>query len=807
MGARSPGGPKIDQFRTVFPPLLIALQRHLSLIHDLVSSVASGEAVDTIDSEYWDWHRRSAGGLSHELRDPELRRSWDELERVHGELLVVAESCLAAVRAADGALARRCLDQVFEYSNRLIELIVGGSLLELTLAFTAREKVLSERYEREFLEAAEIGRFALDLPTRTIVSADANFARFFSIELGSVIGSDIRRLLDERAFQELVVGTESGTTTRVLTGAGDITGPALEIVGYREPDGDRNILHGFAVNATAAVHDAQQRRLLSAAIDCSDQVVVITNARQEIVYVNPAFSRLTGYSREEAAGRNPRFLQGPETGSDERDRLREAISQGRQGQEELVNYRKNGTTYWVELSVVPVRDDRNVLTHWIAIERDISDRKAQEREIERLAMEDHLTGLLNRRAAEARLAVEWSRARRDRNPFAVALVDADRFKLVNDQYGHHVGDQVLMHLSRTLERNLRGGDWIARWGGEEFLMCLHGLDAHGAVNAGERARNFVKSNPVRVAMGTLPVTVSIGIALYTNEAESIDQLVAEADSLLYEAKHSGRDKVLVAGSGGGVRTGLIWEGSQLQSALHDSRVVPAFQSIVNLQTGDLVAEEALARIRTREDAIIQAQRFINAAEALHLVNAIDRTITRSALERTAQAVEGDAPLEAYFINLSAQSLSDHELVTALCDQATAFRMIGRGANPMVIEITERQTADMATLRAHLAPLMEAGFRLALDDFGSGYSSFRYLAELPVHFLKLEGWMVRGLVSDPKTRQLVETIVATARTFGLKTIAECVEDGATAQVLCDVGVDWAQGHYFGRPRLASGQEID
>ena len=144
---------------------------------------------------------------------------------------------------------------------------------------------------------------------------------------------------------------------------------------------------------------------------------------------------------------------------------------------------------------------------------------------------------------------------------------------------------------------------------------------------------------------------------------------------------------------------------------------------------------------------------------------------------------------------------------ALRDQALAFRMIGGGVNPMVIEITERQTADMATLLGHLEPLLAAGFRLALDDFGSGYSSFRYLAELPVHFLKLEGWMVQSLVTQRRVRQLVETIVSTARTFGLKTVAECVENGDTAQVLCDIGVDWAQGHYFGRPRLASGQSVD
>lgn len=771
-------------------------------------SVVTGEvAADVLDSAYWDWARSEAGGLAATLPDPDLKRAWEELGRVHGEFLIIAESCLAAVREGDEALSQECLDQVFERSGRLVELIVSGTLGELGQAFTRRERALSDRYERELLEAAEISRFTVRLSDHRLLSADDSFARLFGKTPDEMVGDDIREVLDAEAYAELVSGMLPSSTTRVIINGPGGTAPSLEIVCFREGGADAGVLHGFAVNATAAVQDAQQRRLLFAAIDCSDQVVLVTNARQEIVYVNPAFTRLTGYPRETVIGRNPRFLQGQDTSPEARDALRECIARGVQGQQELINYRKDGSSYWVELSVVPVRDERGVLTHWIAVERDVSDRKAQEREIERLAMEDHLTGLLNRRAAEARLEMEWSRARREKSSFAIALVDADHFKLVNDQYGHHIGDQVLVHLARVLEGNLRGGDWIARWGGEEFLLCLHGLDAAGAVNAGERARRTVKTRPVPVAVGSLPVTVSIGIVLYSPQADSVEQLLAQADALLYEAKHAGRDKVLVAGSGGGARVGLIWEGSQVQSALHESRVLPAFQPIVDLKTGEQVGEEALARIRTREDVVIQAQRFILAAEALHLINAIDRTITRSALERTAEAVEGATALEAYFINLSAHSLADGELVNTLCEQALAFRMLRGGVNPMVIEITERQTADMGTLKAHLGPLMEVGFRLALDDFGSGYSSFRYLAELPVHFLKLEGWMVQGLVRDPRARQLVETIVSTARTFNLRTIAECVEDSQTAQVLCDIGVDWAQGHYFQRPRLAGGQEID
>jgi EAL domain-containing protein (putative c-di-GMP-specific phosphodiesterase class I) len=189
---------------------------------------------------------------------------------------------------------------------------------------------------------------------------------------------------------------------------------------------------------------------------------------------------------------------------------------------------------------------------------------------------------------------------------------------------------------------------------------------------------------------------------------------------------------------------------------------------------------------------------------LHLVSAIDRVISTEALSRTALNMEGGGNGQAHFINLSAQFLSDAESVAELRDQASAFAMLGKNAavNPVVIEITERQTADISVLRKNLKPLL-AGFRLAVDDFGSGYSSFLYLANLELHFLKIEGWMVNRIVKTSRVRQLVETIVNTAKTFELRTVAECVEDASTAQVLCDIGVDWAQGHYFSHPAIDQG----
>jgi len=316
-------------------------------------------------------------------------------------------------------------------------------------------------------------------------------------------------------------------------------------------------------------------------------------------------------------------------------------------------------------------------------------------------------------------------------------------------------------------------------------------------------RKLVKSNPLKMQQAELPLTVSMGVSVYTPEHDNLDSMLAQADALLYEAKHSGRDKVLCSGRADARRGSVLWEGSQVQGALHEGRIVPVYQPIVDLRSGAIVADEALARIRARDDSLVPAANFIQAAEALHLVASIDKTISTCALGRCSAALQepGKMSGRSHFINLSHQFLANAEQVDGLlvlaqgyCGQAGTKN----GGKPIVIEITERQSGDILTLKKNLQPLTDFGFRLALDDFGSGYSSFMYLAELPVDFLKIEGWMVSRINQSARVRQLVETLVNTAQKLGVTTIAECVEDAETAQVLCDIGVDWAQGYYFARP---------
>jgi diguanylate cyclase (GGDEF)-like protein/PAS domain S-box-containing protein len=795
-----------EHLSTAFPALLVTLQQHQAFLRDLARSLTDGDTTPPPELPTLDWYDAQSARTAGRLTDSDLLRDWEHAGRLQTEFIGAAGECIEAARRGDRASARDRLDQLFGLNSALSELLLGASLREVTRAFQAREHKLAVRYEQDFLEAARIGRLSARLSDQTVVDSDASFAELFGDKPSGLRGQDVRRLIGEEAWRRLTEGARTGETRRVPVRIPREAGAplSLELVGYLQTSGGRTTLHCFVVNRSQAEAEAEQRRLLSAAIEASDQIVMITNERQEIVYVNAAFTRITGYEPREVVGRTPRLLQGPDTNQATRVSLREALSHGRQAHAEILNYRKSGEPFWVELSIVPVRSPAGTITHWIAVERDITERKEQEREITRLAMEDYLTELPNRRAAEARLTIEWNRARRDGVGFAMALVDIDRFKLINDQYGHHIGDRALAHVARVLRRNMRGGDWIARWGGEEFLICFHDLDARGALTAGERVRKLVRSKPLKLPQGERQITVSIGVALYHKDVVSLDALLAQADSLLYEAKQSGRDKVLASGVSNGRRGSLVWEGSQVQNALHEKRLTAAYQPIVDLRSGEVVGEEALARIIAQHDVLIPAQQFILAAEALHLISAIDQTVSRQAMERGAWAIEQGAAARTRFINLSTQFLADSEKVAGLLDLATSLQMLGptTNGNAMVIELTERQTSDMTQLKQQLRPLLEAGFKLALDDFGSGYSSFMYLADLPVSYLKVEGWMVQRIVSDGRIRQLVQTIVNTARTFDLRTVAECVEDAPSAQVLCDIGVDWAQGYFFAKPELAA-----
>ncbi len=427
---------------------------------------------------------------------------------------------------------------------------------------------------------------------------------------------------------------------------------------------------------------------------------------------------------------------------------------------------------------------------------------AQKDLLQRIALTDPLTGLPNRRAAEERLQKEKARTLRDRQGFALALVDLDHFKTVNDSYGHAVGDEVLKAVARRFESGLREGDWVARWGGEEFLFVLHGSTAEEAAGIMERLAGQARATPVQTNVGAISLSFSAGVAAFGTNDSEIPPMLEDIDAALYRAKAEGRDQVQVA-----VQTRVQWNSALLRQALAENRVHQASQPIVDLQSGQAVADEALARVETVTGEIVEAKDFVDMAEGLGLMAEIDRQVIRDVMQRCVKRMDrGGAPDFAHFVNVSPQFLARRDLVEEMLENAMGYCqtcnvMLGP-VKPIVLELTERQRiVSLAKLRADLQPFIDFGFRLALDDFGSGYSSYLYLAHLPVSFLKIEGWLVSNMRQDRKVAGIVESLASFARKEGVFTVAEHVEDAETARMLADMGVDYGQGWHFGRPQLA------
>lgn len=421
--------------------------------------------------------------------------------------------------------------------------------------------------------------------------------------------------------------------------------------------------------------------------------------------------------------------------------------------------------------------------------------------LQELATVDHLTGLLNRGALQEVLEREHARAQRSERPYCMLLFDLDRFKLINDSYGHAVGDQVLAAVAARAQDVLREGDWLGRWGGEEFLCLLPETDHHEGYLVAERLRLGIGETPVAADERKLDITVSVGLANFRRDGDSLTDLLTCADAALYEAKRGGRNRLV---SSNGRAQGIFFIGGQVEEALKTDRVRPVYQPIVDLASGAVVADESLARIVTADNELLEAREFIEAASQLQLIHRIDYQVMLQTM-RHCMSVAALGQKRMHFVNVSADLLRHPELVERLLEQARLYCACVNGDEqdkPLVIEITERELLeDTAHARRVLTPFLDFGLRLAIDDFGSGYSSFQYLADLPVAFLKIEGDLVRRVAREPRVRAILHGIQDTSRTLGLTTLAESVEDAQTMEVLKEIGVDWGQGYYFGRPQAA------
>ncbi len=390
----------------------------------------------------------------------------------------------------------------------------------------------------------------------------------------------------------------------------------------------------------------------------------------------------------------------------------------------------------------------------------------------------------------------WKQAALNRRSFGLILFSIDRFKLINGRFGHHLADSVLKHAGQVAGRTLGGRGKLGRWAGDEFLCILPDTDSALTRNIADSLRLVIATTTFTVDSNITNITASFGVASYPDDGTRVKELLVAADEALHQAKHTGRNRVVTAAS---LNQHVMQLGHVLDTALREERVMPAYQPIVDLKTNDIVAEEALARIVGTDGQVLAAEEFMPVANQFQLTHKIDRTIVLSAFSRYLAYASAHKPI-TQFVNISGDLLRHPDLFRELLESAKTLHAANHGIEagqfPLVIEITERELLGSPELtRRMLEPFLELGLLLALDDFGSGYSSFHYLIDLPVSFLKIDGRFTQR-IHEPRVRAIVRGIQNTATELGLITLAEHVENAEQAHTLREIGVNWAQGHHYG-----------
>lgn len=416
--------------------------------------------------------------------------------------------------------------------------------------------------------------------------------------------------------------------------------------------------------------------------------------------------------------------------------------------------------------------------------------------LEELSIRDPLTGIYNRRKFEEFLEYEIVRAERHEYSFSVVMVDLDNFKYINDTYGHPVGDLTLKELTALLSASLRKGDVLARLGGDEFALLLPQTPAENGLLVARKLHERLASHDFELPIGKIRVTASFSMVSYPEDGKTRDALHTAMDVVLYKAKRHGKNQVMTAESEQDRSMMEVFkQGDFLRRAIAEKRVEAFLQPIVSVEGQEIFAFEALARIRDGE-SILTAGQFIEVAEELRMLKELDQAVLTSGLEQLL-AASTQHPQARMFFNLSAATFEDVEWMRSIPEQAAAM---GIESRRIVLEITEREALpNMNAVKEMIDELRQRGIAFALDDFGSGFSSFMYLKYLPVDFVKIEGSFVRQIALDKRDRIMVDHIHRMAREFGLETVAEFVEDQETAAVLAELGVHYAQGYYYGRPQ--------
>ncbi len=540
-----------------------------------------------------------------------------------------------------------------------------------------------------------------------------------------------------------------------------------------------------------------QMQLLASAVQHSGEAIMITDVHNNIITVNPAFSRLTGYSAEEAAGRNPRFLSAGRTTPEEYGRMWQDITGRGFWQGEIWDRRKDGGIYpkWISISVI--RDDEGKILYHIAHFTDVSTERATEERLHHIAHHDVLTGLLNRLSLKGRMDQALATARRDGARVAVMFIDLDRFKVINDTLGHHIGDELLIEVAKRLRESVRDSDVVARLGGDEFVIMLSGIDHTSSVAL--VAEKLVSSVGVSCQIGgfDLYTSPSIGIAIFPTDGCDGETLMKNADAAMYHAKAAGRNNFqFFDAKMNDVALDRLKIEHALRHALSRDEFRLHFQPIIDLASGKVAAVEALVRWQHPERGLLAPGAFIGIAEETGLIQPLGEWVLWAACQQLAEFYAAGLSGIRMGINISAIQMRNGNLPVIARGIIQAYNL-----NPadLIFEITESVAMEQPLETVRILDILHSmGIVVAIDDFGTGYSSLGYLRMFPLKHLKLDRSFVEEIDEDTDGSVICDATIGLAHNLGLKVVAEGVETVEQLDYLRSRGCDLVQGYLFSRP---------
>ncbi len=675
------------------------------------------------------------------------------------------------------------------------------TLLLLVDRSAEREHDRQRAFYGALMDNSEALIYAFDLAGRCLLMNPAA-ARAFGVAESTVLGKTRTECMqgetaryEARMDRRALYGREP-ITEELRRRLADGSEALLMVVRFalRDEQGEVFAVAVIATDVTAQRRMQSRLDLATEIFSRGSEAILITDAGNRVIFANAAFEHISGYRAAEIAGRNPLSLV-----SERHDRpffleIKKHLARDGYWEGEVWPRRVGGETYPAWLRISRVRSGSDQEMHHVLVIRDISKEKMAEEEIQRLAYFDMLTGTPNRYLLKDRVAQAVRSSIRTGAQFALAFLDLDRFKEVNDVHGHETGDRLLVHFARRLRESLREEDTVCRLGGDEFVLLLKGIDR---IDARERLERVLSetTQPFSIGGNSHQVSASIGVAMFPDDGDGFDELLKNADTAMYQAKAAGRDQcsffhadmAVAASSSAQIE-------ADLREKLKNDDFYLVYQPQIDLATGAVVGLEALLRWRANDlDSAPGPGEFIPVAEQSGLIVPLGNWVIERVARQIAAWEQAGSEALTVAINVAAEQFWRESFLASVTE-----RMEQAGIEParVVLELTERTAMKMPTEAAEIMRSLNArNIRLALDDFGTGYSSLSYLKRFPLQFLKIDRSFVADLAENQDDQAICRAIIQVAHALGMKVLAEGVETTAQEAFLRGAGCDFAQGFLY------------